>query len=107
MVVDQVGCPTYGADLAAMLARLCVERRGGLYHVTNAGTCSSFALARDVLELAGLDPSLIRPARTSDLPAAAPRPANSALDNAALRLSGLPLLRPYRAALAERLGVAD
>jgi dTDP-4-dehydrorhamnose reductase len=39
--------------------------------------------------------------RTSDLdpPRPAPRPANSALDNAALRLMGMPLLPEWRDAL--------
>ena len=43
---------------------------------------------------AGLDPGMVEPIATSDLdpPRPAPRPANSVLDNAALRASGIPLL---------------
>lgn len=108
VVVDQVGSPTYARDLAAMLARLCVELRQGVFHVTNAGACSRYELAREVLALGGFDPSLAEPIHTRDLVASAnspvaPRPANSTLDNAALRLAGIPRLRPYPEALAERL----
>jgi dTDP-4-dehydrorhamnose reductase len=43
----------------------------------------------------------VRPIATADLdpPRPAPRPANSVLDNAALRLGGFPLLPHYREAL--------
>lgn len=103
VVVDQVGSPTYARDLAAVLARLGVELRRGIFHVTNAGACSRYEFARQVLSLGGFDPALVEPIHTRDLPPAAPRPANSTLDNAASRLSGIPQLRPYQEALAERL----
>ena len=50
---------------------------------------------------AGRDPSQVEPIATKDLhpPRPAPRPANSVLDNAVLRLSGLPLLPDFRETL--------
>ena len=93
-VNDQRGCPTFTDDLAAMIRRLAVERRPGLFHVTNQGATTWFQFARDILGLAGFDPDRVQPISTADLqpPRPAPRPANSVLDNAALRLSGIPLL---------------
>jgi dTDP-4-dehydrorhamnose reductase len=103
-VDDQRGHPTIVSDLVPMLRRLAVERRPGLFHVTNQGAVSWFEFARTVLEVADLDPDRVRPIPTADLdpPRPAPRPANSVLDNAALRFSGLPLLPDYRQPL-ERL----
>ena len=90
-VDDQRGCPTFTADLAPMLRRIAAERRVGIHHVTNQGDTSWYGFVRDILELTGNDPARVRPIATADLdpPRPAPRPANSVLDNAALRLGGL------------------
>ncbi len=106
-VDDQHGCPTFTADLAAALVRLALDRRPGTFHVTNQGETTWFGFARATLGAAGLDPGRVEPIATSDLdpPRPAPRPANSRLDNAALRLSGLPMLPEWTDAL-ERLVAA-
>lgn len=97
-VDDQRGCPTFAADLAAKVVELVVDRRPGIFHVTNQGPTTWYDFSRAVLAAAGLDPSRVSPVSTSELspPRPAPRPANSVLDNAALRLSGLELLPPWR-----------
>ncbi len=97
-VADQRGSPTVAHDLARMLVSLCLERRSGLFHVTNQGTTSWFGFACAVVEAAGGDSSRVEPIATGDLvpPRAAPRPQNSVLNNAALRLSGMALLPDWR-----------
>ncbi len=102
-VDDQRGHPTFAADLAETIEMLVTERAPGLFHVTNQGAVSWFEFARAVLEAAGHDPSRVEACATSDLqpPRPAPRPVNSVLDNAALRLSGLPVPRDFREPLAE------
>jgi dTDP-4-dehydrorhamnose reductase len=105
-VDDQRGHPTFAADLAVMIKRLVVERRPGTFHVTNQGAVSWFELARAVLDAAGHDPERVKPVSTAELqpPRPAPRPANSVLDNAALRLSGIELLPDFHAPLATLVG---
>jgi dTDP-4-dehydrorhamnose reductase len=103
VVTDQRGCPTYAPDLAGALARLAVERRCGLFHITNEGACTWHELARTAVELAGLDPSVVGTTTTAELGRAAPRPANSVLATTAWRAAGLPPLRGWREALAARL----
>ena len=100
-VDDQRGRPTAAADLAVLVHRLVTERRPGLFHATNQGAVSWYEFARAVMESAGHDPGRVEPITTADLdpPRPAPRPANSVLDDAALRLSGLPVLPHYRESL--------
>ena len=105
-VDDQRGHPTFADDLAAVIRRLVVDRRPGLFHVTNQGAVSWFEFAGAVLDAAGLDPARVAPVATADLLPARPdpRPANSVLDNAALRLSGLPLAPDFHEPLARLVG---
>jgi dTDP-4-dehydrorhamnose reductase len=100
-VDDQRGCPTFTADLARALVRLALDRRPGTFHVTNQGETTWFGFARATLEAAGFDPGRVQPISTAQLdpPRPAPRPANSRLENAALRLSGLPPLPEWQDAL--------
>jgi dTDP-4-dehydrorhamnose reductase len=103
-VDDQRGSPSVASDLASTLIDLALARRPGIFHVSNAGETSWFGLAQFVLVSAGLDPARVEPIRSSELDAArypAPRPANSVLDNTALRLSGLDLLPDWQESIAE------
>jgi dTDP-4-dehydrorhamnose reductase len=103
-VDDQHGCPTFTADLARMVVHLGLDRRPGTFHVTNQGETTWYGFAQATLAAAGLDPGRVEPITTEDLdpPRPAPRPANSRLDNAALRLSGIDLLPTWTDSL-ERL----
>jgi dTDP-4-dehydrorhamnose reductase len=101
-VADQHGCPTFTEDLAGMILRLATARRRGVFHVTNQGATTWYQFARDILTAAGDDPERVHPITTAELPRPAPRPANSVLDNAALRYEGIPLLDDHHIPL-ERL----
>jgi len=96
-VDDQRGHPSFTADLAVGIRRLVAARVPGLFHLTNQGEVSWYEFVQAILASAGHDPAKVRPIKTADLdpPRPAPRPANSVLDNAALRLAGFPLLPHY------------
>jgi dTDP-4-dehydrorhamnose reductase len=102
VLADQVSIPTYAPDLAVLLARFAVERRQGLFHVTSGSEAvTRHELIVTALRARGLDPSGVAPLDASNLDRPAARPPMSALDNRALRLAGLPSLRPWRDAVTE------
>ena len=101
-VQDNYACPTYVGDLALAVRDLALARLPGIFHVTNQGATTPFDLARETLRLAGEDPDRAVAVTSAELARPARRPARSDLDNAALRLSGLPLLPDHREPL-ERL----
>jgi dTDP-4-dehydrorhamnose reductase len=100
-VNDQIGNPTFADDAAAMIVRLAIEKRPGIWHITNQGIASWYDFAREVLLAAGQDANKVQPIATSELqpPRPAQRPANSVLHNGALLAAGIQPLPDYRDAL--------
>jgi dTDP-4-dehydrorhamnose reductase len=102
VLADQVSIPTYAPDLAGLLARFAVERRQGMFHVTSGSEAvTRHELIVTALRARGVDPSKVAALDAADLDRPAARPPMSALDNRALRLAGLPSLRPWRDAVTE------
>ena len=60
MVTDEIGSPTYAADVADALHKLLRTPAYGTYHLPNSGTCSRYDWARAICDLTGLDVELIR-----------------------------------------------
>ncbi|MGY1690053.1 dTDP-4-dehydrorhamnose reductase [Geodermatophilus sp. SYSU D01105] len=109
VVDDQVGSPTWSADLAAGLvaAGAREEPLPPVLHCTNAGHTSWHGLARAVFEERGADPARVLPTTTDAFPRPAPRPAWSVLDPASWQAAGLPPMRPWRAALHQAMRTFD
>ena len=95
---DEFISPTYAVDLAQGIAGVIEAGYYGLYHLTNAGSCSWYEFAKVIFELTGIEVEVDRvPASEYPLPAA--RPANGVLS-----ALGSPHLRPWREALEDYLG---
>jgi len=99
VVNDQCGTPTWTVDVARQVRRLLQTEAYGVYHATSQGGCTWFEFARALLEEARLDAPVV-PVKSSEFPRAAPRPANSVLDNYLLRIQGLDVMPPWRASLS-------
>lgn len=81
VVDDQIGSPTYAADLASALRKL-VDRQApfGSYHLVNSGQTSWYGLAKEIFKLTKIDAPL-QAVASSEFPRAARRPAFSILKN--------------------------
>ena len=84
VVNDQRGCPTYVVDLARAIIQLCRKNARGIVHVTNAGDCTWFDFAAEIVKSAGLS-TTVRPVSSHQFARPAPRPAYSTLSPASLK----------------------
>jgi dTDP-4-dehydrorhamnose reductase len=101
VINDQLGQPTWAADLAEQLVALAdSDAPAGIYHATNAGETSWFGFARAVFEEAGLDPERVLPTNSASFVRPAARPAYSVLGHDGWARVGLAPLRDWREALA-------
>jgi dTDP-4-dehydrorhamnose reductase len=79
VVDDQRGRPTDSRKLAEVSLALANKGCRGVFHVTDAGECSWFELARLVAEVVNPD-CRVEPCTSEEFPLPAPRPAYSVLD---------------------------
>jgi dTDP-4-dehydrorhamnose reductase len=103
VVNDQVGRPTFAADLAQAIRRLVEKRVRGVVHFANAGEASWHELASEAIAREGHTDVCVRPVATSEFPRPARRPRWSVLDTSLYeRLSGA-VPRSWREALGDYL----
>lgn len=88
VVNDQRGSPTYVVDLARAIMQLCRKDADGIVHVTNAGECTWFEFAREIVGRAGLSTG-VRPVSSEQMARPAPRPAYSVLSPKSLHSFGI------------------
>jgi dTDP-4-dehydrorhamnose reductase len=100
VVNDQIGSPTYAADLAGAAMKLATSGApGGIYNFSNAGNCSWYDFACEIHRLAGVECS-VRPIPTEQYVTPARRPHYSVLDTSKIT-TYVDRPRPWQAALAE------
>ncbi len=88
VVDDQRGRPTYTPDLARAIIQLCQQQAAGIVHVTNAGDCTWFEFAREIVSDAGLN-TAVRPTTSDKFVRPAKRPKYSVLSAKSRRRYGI------------------
>lgn len=104
VVDDQIGSPTYAKDLAKGIKKLVAVLKNvkGIYHITNAGSCSWYAFASEIKKIMKFE-NKISPITSNEYLSPAKRPAMSILENMRYQEITGNLLRPWRAALRDYL----
>jgi len=88
VVLDQIGCPTFTRDLAFAIQQLIISEARGTLNVTNAGCCSWFDFAKEILRQAGRA-TRVSPITTAEAGRLAKRPRYSVLSPASLNAYGI------------------
>ena len=86
VVFDQIGTPTYAADLAQAIMT-AVEKgiKPGVYHFSNEGVTSWYDFTKAIHRIAGITTCKVRPIHTSEYPTPANRPHFSVLDKTKIK----------------------
>ena len=109
VVNDQRGSPTFTRDVASALVQLCRGSARGIVHVTNAGDCTWYEFATEIVRQSGMA-AVVKAVTTAEFPRPARRPAYSVLSADSLHAYNLHMpewqdaLRRYLGNAPRRLG---
>ena len=104
VVNDQIGSPTYTADVAPLLVDMVQTDKYGIYHATNEGFCSWAEFAAEIFRQAGAKTEVI-PVPSTEYPTKAIRPKNSRLSKQKLDSAGFKRLPDWKDAVKRFLSV--
>lgn len=99
VVGDQFGSPTSAEELAKSIIYLLPTENYGLFHGTCEDSCSWDIFAREIFKMAGKN-TTVQTITTQEFGAAAPRPANSVLENYMFKMTSDFSYKSWRDALA-------
>ncbi|MBQ6451947.1 MAG: dTDP-4-dehydrorhamnose reductase [Solobacterium sp.] len=102
IVDDQIGSPTFTADLAPLLCDMIETDRYGIYHATNEGFCSWAELAEAIFRISGKDVR-VEHVSTEAYGSKAVRPKNSRMSKHSLDAGGFSRLPAWEISLHKML----
>ena len=107
IVNDQIGSPTYTADLSKAISVLIQFDVKGIFHVANSDLCTWYTFGQAILKLAGIVGVKIIPISSKELGRPAIRPSYSVLSTQKLKKETGMTLRPWSEALKDYLQSRD
>ena len=107
IVNDQIGSPTYTADLSKAISVLIQCDVKGIFHVANSDLCTWYTFGQAILKLAGIVGVKIIPISSKELGRPAIRPSYSVLSTQKLKREIGTMLRPWSEALKDYLQSRD
>ncbi|MGL4806980.1 MAG: SDR family oxidoreductase, partial [Bacteroidales bacterium] len=87
VVADQIGTPTYAADLAQAILQIVHGNLfvTGIFHFSNEGVCSWYDFTKAIHRMAGITTCEVMPIRSEQYPTRAERPFYSVLDKTKIK----------------------
>jgi len=104
IVSDQFSSPTWTLDIADQTGKIIEGKITGIVHAVSENYCSRFSLAEYIFEEISWDLP-IEPVKATNYGFKAPRPLNTPLENKRLNEMNASVMRDYREAIREFLGV--
>jgi dTDP-4-dehydrorhamnose reductase len=86
VIFDQIGTPTYAADLADTIMKILVHENftAGIYHFSNEGVCSWYDFTKSIHRISGIN-CTVKPIESKEYPTPTPRPHFSVLNKAKIK----------------------
>lgn len=105
VVSDQIGSPTYAADLAQVIMEIIARGKWvpGIYHFSNSGVISWYDFAVAIRDLSGLQ-CRVQPIPSNQYPTPAKRPAYSVMDTSKIFSTFNLVPKPWKDSLIRCLG---
>jgi dTDP-4-dehydrorhamnose reductase len=103
IVNDQIGSPTYTADLARAISALIQFDARGIFNAANSDLCTWYTFGQAILKLSGMNKVRVIPISSKELARPAVRPSYSVLNCQKLKKETGLTLRPWSEALKEYL----
>lgn len=100
VVADQLGSPTYTADLARLIVEMIKTEKYGIYHATNEGFCSWAEFAVEIFKMANYK-TKVNFISSEMFPVKAIRPKNSIMSKKSLYQNGFNPLPPWNISLKD------
>lgn len=106
VIFDQVGTPTYAADLASAIMQIITTKSfvPGIYHFSNEGVCSWYDFTIAILKAKNISCEVL-PIESKDYPVRTPRPHYSVLNKAKIKATYNLQIAHWEEALLRCLGV--
>jgi dTDP-4-dehydrorhamnose reductase len=99
VINDQVGSPTYAADLAEVILKIAGNWKPGVYNFSNEGIITWYEFAVAIKDMINC-PCSIKPITTSEYPTPAKRPFYSVLDKTKIQVTFGVQLKDWKNSLA-------
>lgn len=97
VVTDEVGQPTWTADLADLILRLIeADVPSGIYHGTSSGRTNWFTFTQAIMASIGKDPAIVEESTAAEFNRPAPRPSFSVLSHNQLVAAGVEPIGNWR-----------